>query len=156
MQDSAKIVSSAESKGNNGLRPRRGAASGGLKSDRELPVPRGAAAGFTLVEIVISLAIISIALVTLLTIFNRTVVTSTDSGVLTKGVMLAGGKMALAEIDGNFVPGDSEWEEDENYPRFRYKKRMTETPFETAFLLQVDVEYDGRKIVTLENYVLRK
>lgn len=114
----------------------------------------GPDAGFTLIEIVISLAIISIALITLLTIFNRTVVTSTDSGILTKSVMLAGSKMALAELDGKFAPGESEWEEDENYPRYRYRKTVTETGLGNALLLQVDVEYDGRQIMTLENYVL--
>jgi len=113
-------------------------------------------AGFTLVEIVISLAIVSIALVTLLTIFNRTVVTSTDSGILTKGVMLASAKMAIAELEGKFVPGESEWEEDEKYPRYRFRKKMTETGLGTALLLQVDVEYEERQIMTLENYVLSK
>ena len=108
--------------------------------------------GFTLIEIVISVAIISIALVTLLTVMNRTIVSSNGSSVLTRAVMLAGDKITVAEVEGALGSGVSEWEKDKRYPRFLYRKTVEPTPLSGIVQIKMEVMYDNATIVTLENF----
>ncbi|MDH5543593.1 MAG: prepilin-type N-terminal cleavage/methylation domain-containing protein [Nitrospinota bacterium] len=108
--------------------------------------------GFTLIEIVISVAIISIALVTLLTILNRTIVASGDSSILTRGVMLAEEKLTVAEVEGELAAGVSEWETDKRYPRFRYRKTVEPTPLEGVVQVKMEVMYDKKAVVSMENF----
>ncbi len=115
--------------------------------------------GFTLIEIVISIAIISIALVTLVSVMNRSIATAAESSALTGGVMLAQEKLSMvgAENDG-FLPatGVSAWEKDDRYPRLTYRVMVEETALPDARQVTVQVRHDGREIFSLERYLLRR
>ncbi len=131
-----------------------------LKLKREFipPAKTGSAlsvGGFTLIEIVISISIISIVLVTLLTVFNRTLVTSSQSEILTSAVMLANERVALIAIEPNLPIVQGEWLEDERYPRFRLRRTITETEFENVRLVVVEVKHGDSEIYKLEDYAIK-
>ena len=120
--------------------------------------------GFTLIEIIVSLAVISIALVTLMTVFNRTVAAAAESGVLTDAVMIAKEKIALAgsagessSSAGKTKAGTGEWTDDERYPRYRYRRVITEVSFYSVdvYMVEIEVQHDEKDIFTLAKY-LRK
>ncbi len=110
--------------------------------------------GFTLIEILISLAIISISFAVLLSVFTRTLATTAGSGTLTGAVMLAKEKIALVGEKQFPEPGVSDWEEDERYPSYSFRTTVKETPFPGARLVSIDVQYNERPEFTLENYVI--
>jgi len=112
--------------------------------------------GFTLIEILISLAIISISFAILLSVFTRTLVTTADSAILTSAVMLASEKIALVGEKQFPQPGVADWEEDERYPSYSFRITVKETPFPGARLVSVDVRYNERSKFTLESYVIER
>lgn len=112
--------------------------------------------GFTLVEIVVSLAIISITLVLLLSVFNKTIVTAADNGVLTGAVMLGSEKMAAIDTDLLPEKGDAKWRIDERYPRFDFKTAVGETPFPAVRTVRIKVRYDGKERFSLDRYVVKR
>ena len=112
--------------------------------------------GFTLVEIVVSLAIIGITLVLLLSVFNRTIITASENGVITAAVMLGNEKMAA--LDANTLPETSEdaWLTDKRYPRFDFKPLVNETPFPDVRFVRIKVRHDGKERFSLDRYVVKK
>lgn len=112
--------------------------------------------GFTLIEIMISLAVISISFTILLSVFTKTLATTAESGILTSAVMLAEEKIALVGEKKFPEPGVSDWKEDVRYPNYSFRTTVKETPFEGARLVAVDVQYNERPEFTLENYVIEK
>ncbi|GMT41821.1 MAG: hypothetical protein IEMM0002_0232 [bacterium] len=111
--------------------------------------------GFTLIEILISLAIISIAFTTLLSAFNRAIAAASESVIMTNAVMLADGKIALVGERALPEPGQSDWKTDERYPNYDYRTIVAETPFPSARLISVTVNFNDREIFTLESYVIK-
>jgi prepilin-type N-terminal cleavage/methylation domain-containing protein len=112
--------------------------------------------GFTLIEIVISIAIISISLVTLVSAFNRTAVAAAESSVLTGATMLGQEKITVAN-DAEFPEtGEGKWETDERYPRYRFRKAVTQTPFLDVRLVTVQVQYDLKNAFDIQGYMIKK
>lgn len=112
--------------------------------------------GFTLVEIVVSLAIIGITLVLLLSVFNKTIVTAAENGIITSAVMLGSEKMAslnaatLPETTGDI------WLTDTRYPRFDYKPLVNKTPFPDVSFVRIKVRHNGKEQFSLDRYVVKK
>ncbi len=111
--------------------------------------------GFTLIEIIVSLAIISIALVTLMTVFNRTVASAAQSFSLTGAVMIAKEKIALIGLKVSPKPGVFDWKDDERYPRYRYRETITETSFYDVkvYMVEIEVRFDGKDAFKITKYV---
>jgi len=112
--------------------------------------------GFTLIEIVISLAIISISLVVLVAALNRTVFTAAENTVLTNAVMLGGEKMQLA-MNGDFPDtGTLDWKTDDRYPGYRFREVVHSTPLPDVMRVSVEVEHEKDKAFELQGYVIRR
>ena len=115
--------------------------------------------GFTLIEVVISIAILSIVLVTLVSVMNRTVATAAESSALTSGVMLAQEKLSIVGTDeGGIVPivGTSAWESDDRYPRFTFRVVVEETPLMEVMKAAVEVRHDNKAIFSLDSYLVKR
>lgn len=112
--------------------------------------------GFTLIEIVISLAIISISFVMLISVLDKSIVSTAYSMEMTSAVMLAEEKISLVSGKKFLKPGVSEWKEDERYPRYRFRTTIMKTRFIGARKVAVDVELNQRHMITLTNYVILK
>ncbi len=111
--------------------------------------------GFTLIEVIISLAILSITFVTIITAFNKTAVTAANDAVITTAVMMAQEQSAAAGLYGFPAPGETGWTEDARYPRYTYRRSVTATPYENARLVSVDVSHDGKQVFKLEQYLIK-
>jgi len=112
--------------------------------------------GFTLVEVVIAIAIISISLVTLISIMNTNLATAAESAVLTEAVMLASEKITLKKDLLSPQPGISGWETDERYPRFSYQTIVTEIPnVRNALLVTLRVRHDDKDVFSLDGYAIK-
>lgn len=110
--------------------------------------------GFTLIEIVISLAIISISLVVLVAALNRTIYTAHENTVLTSAVMVGGEQMQLA-MGGAFPePGTGEWKSDIRYPDYRFRQVVYNTPLDSVMRVAIEVEYRQAKALELQGYVI--
>ncbi len=112
--------------------------------------------GFTLVEIVISLAIIGITLVVLLSVFNKTIVTAAENGVITSAVMLGSEKMA--SLDAATLPDkeDDTWKTDKRYPRYDFKSTVSQTPFPDISFVRIKVRHDGKEQFKLDRYMVKR
>lgn len=127
-----------------------------LKVNTDCHASINANGGFTLVETVIALAVVSIALVVLMAAFDKSMLSAAHSSALTRAVMLASEKIALVG-DSKLPPiGISEWQDDNRYPRFRYRTKIGETPFKDARQVTVTVKMDEREIFLLDSYILKK
>lgn len=112
--------------------------------------------GFTLVEIVVSMAIIGITLVLLLSVFNKTIVTAAENGVITSAVMLGGEKMAALDASTLAETTSDVWLTDTRYPRFDYKPLINKTPFPNVSLVRIKVRHDGKVRFSLDRYMVKK
>lgn len=112
--------------------------------------------GFTLVEIVVSLAIIGITLVLLLAVFNKTIVTAAENGGITDAVMLGSEKMASIDFGGFPGKGDEAWQTDQRYPRFDYRSTITQTPFPDVRAIRIRVRHDGKEAFSIDRYVVKR
>ncbi|MBI5179345.1 MAG: type II secretion system protein [Nitrospinae bacterium] len=110
--------------------------------------------GFTLIEVAVSLAIISISLVTLLAAFNRAYAASAGNAVLTNATMLAQEKLASATIEETAAE-EPKWEEDVRFPRYRFKKTVEQTPFRDVTKVSLAVEYDKKPATRMETYLIK-
>lgn len=128
------------------------------KDSLAMTIPRSKA-GFTLIEIVIAIAIISIALVTLLSAMTRTVATAAESTTITKSVLLAQEKLTLLDRElgeSATQPVSTDWLTDERYPSLAYKVDIEETEFTGASQVTVQVRSGKENLFTLESYLIKK
>ncbi len=112
--------------------------------------------GFTLVEIVVSLAIIGITMVVLLSAFNKTISVAAENNVITSAVMLGSEKMA--SLDALTLPDneDNTWKTDKRYPRFDFRSSVSQTPFPDVSFVRLTVRYDGKEQFKLDRYLVKK
>lgn len=102
------------------------------------------AAGFTLLEVMVALAIVSVALVSLLSLGNRSIAAQTRLQKLTHATLLAQQKMAESEVDsrrgklqrvpqqGLFAPP---------YAEYSWRLAFAETPLPAVTLITVTVTW---------------
>lgn len=125
------------------------------------PSTRGAAAarGFTLLEIMVALAIISVALVALLALGNRSIATHARLQQLTQATLLAQQKLATAEVDarlGRLEQIRQEGVFPEPYAAYRWRLEFADTPLPSIRTVTVTVawgEEDRNESVDLTSFL---
>lgn len=118
--------------------------------------------GFTLLEVMIALAIIAIALVTLLGLGNRSIGVNTRLQRLTQGTLLAQEKMTELEVAAE--DGRSELQEGEGnfaapFEGYRWRTTFAETPLAAVRMVTVTVAWgkeERNEMVDLTSFVFRQ
>ena len=114
--------------------------------------------GFTLLEVLVALAVLSIALVVLLGLRNRDVDLVKETRYVTVATALARMKIVETEMEGFPEIGEMAGEFGEGYPEFRWHRVISSTPFDYVRELRVSVEWgqNDREGVELVNYVFQE
>ena len=120
------------------------------------------AEGFTLLEVMVALAIIAFAVVTYLHAQNMSVALLNDSTNVTVATLLA--KDRMVTLEGGEITGELDREgtfDDPQYVAFRWKERIVPSPFPNIniFEAHVEVSWDdnrGRRSVELLSLVVRR
>ena len=103
-----------------------------------------AAGGFTLLEVIVSLLIVAIVLVTCLRAQNQSIRVYNLSRDMTIAAILARQKMGEIEAAGFPELGEEEGDFEEQFPGFTWKKAASETPFEEARRVDLSIVWkDG-------------
>lgn len=103
---------------------------------------RGARSGFTLLEVMVALAIVSVALVSLLALGNRSIATHARLQRLTQATLLAQQKMAVTEVDaqlGRLERSRQEGVFPEPYAGYRWRLEFAGTPLASVQMVTVTV-----------------
>jgi type II secretion system protein I len=103
-------------------------------------------AGFTLLEVLISLLIIAIVLISCLRAQNQSIRLYTLSREMTIATILARQKMGEIENEATGFPelGEEEGDFEEQFPEFTWKKAVSVTPFEEARRVDLSIVWqDG-------------
>lgn len=118
------------------------------------------AEGFSLLEVMVALAIIAFAVVTYVHSQNSSIALLTESTNVTVATLLAQERMILLEAGD--ITGPLEREgifEEAQYAPFRWKEWVVSTPFPNLFETHVEVFWDdnrGQRSVALISMVVRK
>ncbi len=100
--------------------------------------------GFTLLEVLISLLIIAIVLISCLRAQNQSIRLYTLSRDMTVATILARQKMGEIEAMGFPELGEEEGDFEEQFPGFTWKKAVSMTPFEEARRVDLSIVWqDG-------------
>jgi general secretion pathway protein I len=113
-----------------------------------LPALRQGSGGFTLLEVMVALAIVSVALVSLLTLANRSITTHARLQRLTQATLLAQQKMATTEVDARFgrlVRNRQEGVFPEPYSAYRWRLDFADTPLPSIKAVTVTVVWGEEK-----------
>ncbi len=99
--------------------------------------------GFTLIETLVSLAILAMALMALLQLRQRDISLSALANHMTEATLLANARMASANLSSRVSEG--------NVSGYHWKEELLETPFEGVKALHVTVAWqEGRSPETVE------
>jgi general secretion pathway protein I len=116
--------------------------------------------GFSLLEVMVALAIIAFAVVTYVHSQNSSIALLTESTNITVATLLAQRRMILLESGDITGPLEREGAfEEAQYASFRWKERVASTPFPNLFEAHVGVSWDdnrGLRSVELLSVVVRK
>ena len=118
------------------------------------------AEGFTLLEVMVALAIIAFAVVTYVHSQNMSIALLNESTNMTGATLLA--KSRMAALETSEIPGPSEREgtfEDPEYVAFQWKERIVATPLPNVLEAHVEVSWNdnrGRRSVNLVTVVIRR
>ncbi|MBI3793276.1 MAG: prepilin-type N-terminal cleavage/methylation domain-containing protein [Nitrospinae bacterium] len=112
--------------------------------------------GFTLLEIVISLAVISISMVVLIGALNRAITSAHDNNVLTDAVMLGSEKMVVATASPG-VPemGNGDWQTDDRFAGFRYRRVVEETVWPNVLRITINVDHNQKNAFSVQGYIVK-
>jgi general secretion pathway protein I len=116
--------------------------------------------GFTLLEVMVALAIIAFAVVTYVHSQNTSVALLNEATSVTVATLLAQGRMVV--LESSDISGALEREgifENPEYAPFRWKERVSASPLPNVLEAQVEVSWDdnrGRRSVELISLVIRK
>ena len=98
--------------------------------------------GFTLIEVMVSLAILATAMVVLLGLRNRDSALHQYSGELLEATLLAKEKMADQELAGFPELGEYRGDFGQENPRFSWKETVIPTPFDSVREVRVSVSWE--------------
>lgn len=99
------------------------------------------AKGFTLLEIMVALAVISISLVVLLGLRNRDLVLSATARDMTTATLLARQKITETQLIGFPDLGEKKGDFGEEAPDFRWRQEVIQTPFGSVREMLVEVRW---------------
>ena len=121
-------------------------------------IVRSKRSGFTLLEVLVAVAILSVALVVLLGLRNQDVNLVDATRQLTVATALARMKMVETGLEGFPDLGETGGEFGEGYPDFRWHRVVSSTPFDYVREVQVSVAWgqNDRDSVELVNYVFQE
>ncbi|MGD8369028.1 MAG: prepilin-type N-terminal cleavage/methylation domain-containing protein [Desulfobacterales bacterium] len=116
--------------------------------------------GFTLLEILASIAILAIVLTALFRLHLQTLSMGTDAGFYAKAPLLAQEKIAQIEAEGIEQPRSDSGDFGEDFPRYRWESEIVEpesADFETTFerLRRIEVrilDAESRRAFALRTY----
>ncbi|MHB1397110.1 MAG: type IV pilus modification PilV family protein [Trichloromonadaceae bacterium] len=119
-------------------------------------------AGFTLLEIMIALAIVAIALVSLLGLANRSIAVQERLQRMTRGTLLAQEKMTEIELAAEtktlvFEPAEGIFAEP--FSDFRWRMEFADTPLPVVTQVTVTVAWgaeERNEAVDLSNFLLHE
>lgn len=113
--------------------------------------------GFTLLEIMVSLAIMSIALVTLLTAHNRAILLNSEAGFVTDASMLAREEMARLYIGNVSATPEPAKKNRDDYPGYSWVSTIGETPFPGVLEAEIAVFRNENKnpLMILKSYIVK-
>ncbi|WP_321368636.1 prepilin-type N-terminal cleavage/methylation domain-containing protein [uncultured Desulfuromusa sp.] len=119
---------------------------------------RTEAAGFTLLEVMIAIAIISIALISLQALNIRTIATHERLQRMTQATLLAQHKLSEVEsLSGGEVFQDTDQGIfAEPFEQYKWQTRFTDTPLDSVRMVTVEVIWgDGEKneIVSIDSFI---
>lgn len=118
------------------------------------------AEGFTLLEVMIALAIVAFTVVTYVHSQNTSIALLTESTNVTVATLLAQGRMIILEADNVAGPLEREGTfEEAAYASFRWKERVLATPLPDVLEARVEVLWDdnrGIRSVELITMFVRK
>lgn len=114
--------------------------------------PRPRSAGFTLLEVMIALAILAIALTAIGGLRNRDILQHALARDMTVATMLAQQRLGELEVAGFPALGESSGEFEEPYDGFRWAQTISITPFDFAREIRVRVAW--RTLVAEESIEL--
>lgn len=103
---------------------------------------RRSPSGFTLLEIMIALAVISISFVVLLGLRNRDIALAAYSRHITVSTLLARQKITGVSVEGFPDLGFSEGDFGEDYPAFKWRQEVKQTPFDVVRELDLRVVWE--------------
>ncbi len=115
--------------------------------------------GFTLLEIMIALAIVSIAMISLLSLANRSIGVHDRLQRITSATLLAQHKMAETEVNsrnGSLGSAETEGVFDSPYSDYRWRITFAETPLPSIRLVTVTVlwgDEERNEMVDLTSFV---
>ena len=133
------------------MKPRR-PGSAPIRSGRP-PVDRG---GFTLIEILVALAILATSLVVLLENVGSSIRLSEVSRDLTVAAIIAQDKMTEMELEGEYVIGEEEGDFEDRYPGYWWRMSVTESMFPNTLQLDLEILWgnpDFPQVLYLTSYV---
>lgn len=114
-------------------------------------------AGFTLLEVLVALSILSLALVVLLGLRNRDIDLVSTAREVTIATALAKMKMVEAQVEGFPELGEISGEFEEGYSGFHWRKVIAPTPFDYVREVRISVQGQDDQIeVELVNYVFQE
>ena len=119
------------------------------------PVTRYSKNGFTLIEVMIAIAIIAIALVVILHSCGLGVSMANESQDLSLATFLAQEKMAEIELEGFLGVGEKEGDFGEEYPGFIWREVVAETPIEDLRKTTLTISWDEKNLEVI-TYLARK
>jgi general secretion pathway protein I len=114
--------------------------------------------GFTLLEILVALAVLALTLVVLLGLRNRDVDLVNTTREMTTATALARMKMVEAQMVGFLELGETAGEFGEDYPQFHWQRLVSSTPFDYVREVRVSVKWGqaDQEGVELVNYVFQE
>jgi general secretion pathway protein I len=116
-------------------------------------------AGFSLLEVMIALAIAGIALVSLLSLANRSLAVHDRLQKITQATLLAQHQMAVTEVDAQSGLRDFTTEQgtfEEPFELYRWRLEYTETPLPSVWMITVTVSWGDEaenETVALDSFI---
>ena len=114
-------------------------------SNTQHPTP---SSGFTLLEVLVAMSILAVALVSLLGLYNRSLLLTIRAQQLSTGMLLAQEMLARTELEGisasRVTSGDFSTLHPGQYPEFRWQRAIRPTQLTDLWEVRVGVSWGKR------------
>jgi len=118
------------------------------------PQPPTPSPGFTLLEVLVAMAVLAVALVSLLGLYNRSLLLSTRAQRLSTAILLVQEMLTRTQLEGEnalrVTSGDFAELHPGQYPEFRWYRTLSPTQLEGLWELRVGVSWGERADETCE------